>query len=62
VGAHRRPGNPLSRLADDCITVDSPHTATVQEVHLIAIHLLCAAVDRRSPDFHDRGALDRLIA
>jgi D-sedoheptulose 7-phosphate isomerase len=39
------PGNPLSERADDCLCVDSPHTATVQEIHLIAIHLLCAAVD-----------------
>ena len=39
------PGNPLARRADDCLTVDSPHTATVQEIHLIAIHLLCAAVE-----------------
>ena len=27
------------------LAVDSPHTATVQEVHLISVHLLCAAVD-----------------
>ncbi len=40
-----RPGNPLAERADDCLAVDSPHTATVQEIHLIAIHLLCAAVD-----------------
>jgi phosphoheptose isomerase len=39
------PGNPLALRADDCLAVDSPHTATVQEIHLIAIHLLCAAVD-----------------
>ena len=39
------PGNPLAERADDCLAVDSPHTATVQEIHLIAIHLLCAAVD-----------------
>jgi D-sedoheptulose 7-phosphate isomerase len=39
------PGNPLALRADDCLTVDSPHTATVQEIHLIAIHLLCAAFD-----------------
>jgi len=39
------PGNPLALRADDCVAVDSPHTATVQEIHLIAIHLLCAAVD-----------------
>lgn len=39
--------NPLAAACDDCLLVDSPHTATVQEVHLIAIHLLCAAVDAR---------------
>lgn len=40
-----RPGNPLAARADDCVSVDTPHTATVQEIHLIAIHLLCAAFD-----------------
>jgi D-sedoheptulose 7-phosphate isomerase len=39
------PGNPLAARSDDCVCVDTPHTATVQEIHLIAIHLLCAAVD-----------------
>lgn len=39
------PGSLLAARADECLTVDSPHTATVQEIHLIAIHLLCAAVD-----------------
>jgi D-sedoheptulose 7-phosphate isomerase len=38
-------GNPLAARADDCLAVDSPHTATIQEIHLIAVHLLCAAVD-----------------
>ena len=56
------PGNPLSRLADDCITVDSPHTATVQEVHLIAIHLLCAAVDDVLPAPATTARLDRVVA
>jgi D-sedoheptulose 7-phosphate isomerase len=40
-----RPGNPLAELAEDSLCVDSPHTATVQEIHLVAIHLLCAAVE-----------------
>ena len=40
-----RPGNPLAARADEALCVDTPHTATVQEIHLIAIHLLCAAVD-----------------
>jgi D-sedoheptulose 7-phosphate isomerase len=39
------PGNPLAERVDDHLAVDSPHTATVQEIHLVAIHLLCAAVD-----------------
>jgi D-sedoheptulose 7-phosphate isomerase len=40
-----RAPNPLADRADESLAVDSPHTATVQEIHLIAIHLLCAAVD-----------------
>jgi phosphoheptose isomerase len=40
-----RPGNPLAERCDDALCVDSPHTATIQEIHLVAIHLLCAAVD-----------------
>ncbi len=39
--------NPLAELAHDGIAVDSDHTATAQEIHLIAIHLLCAALDCR---------------
>jgi D-sedoheptulose 7-phosphate isomerase len=39
------PGSPLAESAEECVCVDAPHTATVQEIHLIAIHLLCAAVD-----------------
>ncbi|MBW3547820.1 MAG: SIS domain-containing protein [Actinobacteria bacterium] len=37
--------NPLLELADDALVVDAPATATVQEVHQVAVHLLCAAVD-----------------
>jgi D-sedoheptulose 7-phosphate isomerase len=40
-----RPGSPLAAHADERVCVDTPHTATIQEIHLIAIHLLCAAVD-----------------
>lgn len=40
-----RPCSPLALRCDDALCVDTPHTATVQEIHLIAIHLLCAAVD-----------------
>jgi phosphoheptose isomerase len=39
--------NPLSELADDVVAVDAAATATVQEIHQIAIHLLCAEIDCR---------------
>ena len=44
-GLTGRSGNPLARACDDALCVDSPHTATVQEVHQVAIHLLCAAFE-----------------
>jgi len=37
--------NPLAAVADDAVCIDSPWTATVQECHLVALHLLCAAFD-----------------
>ena len=37
--------NPLAELGDDSISVSARRTATVQEVHLVLIHLLCMAVD-----------------
>jgi D-sedoheptulose 7-phosphate isomerase len=37
--------NPLTEVADDFLTVDSPFTATVQEVHLVLLHVLCAGLD-----------------
>jgi phosphoheptose isomerase len=37
--------NPLADGADDALCVAAPDTATVQEVHLVAIHALCAALD-----------------
>ena len=40
----RRP-NPLATEVDDAVVVDAPYTATVQEVHQVVVHLLCAAVD-----------------
>jgi phosphoheptose isomerase len=36
--------NPLAAAADDAVGVDAA-TPTVQEVHQVAIHLLCAAID-----------------
>ena len=37
--------NAMVEAADDAVAVSAPATATVQEVHQVAVHLLCAAVD-----------------
>jgi D-sedoheptulose 7-phosphate isomerase len=37
--------NPLSEIAQECLSVEAPFTATVQELHLVALHVLCAAMD-----------------
>ncbi len=37
--------NPLADASDQAVCVDAPEVATVQECHLVAVHLLCAAVD-----------------
>jgi phosphoheptose isomerase len=37
--------NPLAGLADEALVVDAPSTAAVQEVQLVAIHAVCAALD-----------------
>lgn len=42
-----RAPNPCAMSASDRLVVDTDDTATVQEVHQVAIHLLCAAIDRR---------------
>jgi phosphoheptose isomerase len=39
--------NPLAEACDEAICLPAPTTATVQELHLIAVHLLCEAVDQR---------------
>lgn len=44
-GLTGRGPNPLAEECDDAVRVDAPATATVQEVHLILIHLLCASFD-----------------
>jgi phosphoheptose isomerase len=38
--------NPLADLCDEAIAVECASTATIQELHQVAIHLLCGAVDR----------------
>ncbi|HEY0485118.1 MAG TPA: SIS domain-containing protein [Mycobacteriales bacterium] len=38
--------NDLADTADEVLCLDVPETATVQELHLVALHILCAEVDR----------------
>ncbi|WP_435844854.1 PfkB family carbohydrate kinase [Streptomyces klenkii] len=37
--------NPLATLVDEAVTVTARSLSTVQECHLVAVHLMCAAVD-----------------
>ena len=38
--------NPLATAADEVCTVECDYPATVQELHLVAVHVMCAAIDR----------------
>jgi D-sedoheptulose 7-phosphate isomerase len=48
---------PLAAACDDALCVETPHTATVQEVHLIAVHLICAAFDEALDVGHPPAAV-----
>jgi D-sedoheptulose 7-phosphate isomerase len=48
--------NPLSEQCDECLAVDVPDTAVIQEVHLVAVHLVCAALDRAVGQMTVEGA------
>jgi D-sedoheptulose 7-phosphate isomerase len=43
------PGNPLARLAHRHVAIDAPSTSAVQEAQLVAVHALCAALERHLP-------------
>jgi D-sedoheptulose 7-phosphate isomerase len=38
--------NPLAAVADETLAIEAPLTATVQELHLVGLHVLCEAFDR----------------
>jgi glycosyltransferase involved in cell wall biosynthesis/phosphoheptose isomerase len=38
--------NPLAELCDEAVVLDCGSAATVQELHQVAIHLVCGALDR----------------
>jgi D-sedoheptulose 7-phosphate isomerase len=37
--------NPLVALSDDWLCIDAQRTCTIQEIHLVAVHLVCEALD-----------------
>jgi D-sedoheptulose 7-phosphate isomerase len=39
--------NPLIEQTEECLTIDAPTTATVQELHLVALHMMCEAMDEQ---------------
>jgi D-sedoheptulose 7-phosphate isomerase len=41
--------NPLAALADEAMCVQAGTTATVQEFHLVAVHVICEELDRALP-------------
>jgi glycosyltransferase involved in cell wall biosynthesis/phosphoheptose isomerase len=47
--------NPVAAACDEALACPAPSSATVQELHLIAVHLLCAEVDRRVARAERRG-------
>jgi phosphoheptose isomerase len=38
--------NPVADLADEVLAIDVPSTTAVQEAHLVAVHAVCAALER----------------
>lgn len=39
-------GGPLLGLCDDAVVVESQSTARIQEMHILAIHIICEIIDR----------------
>jgi phosphoheptose isomerase len=42
-------GNPLAEIVDEAVCVEAVSTSAVQEVHLMAVHAICASVDAHLP-------------
>lgn len=57
-----RAPNPLADVADSVLAVDAASCAAVQEVHLVAVHALCAAVDAHLPSVLELAAAERAAA
>jgi D-sedoheptulose 7-phosphate isomerase len=50
--------NPLCALSDDQLCVDAKRTCTIQEVHLVAVHLICEAMDAALAQPSQKPALE----
>jgi D-sedoheptulose 7-phosphate isomerase len=51
--------SPLMELADRHVAAPSAHTGVVQELHLVATHIMCAAFDQAWSELPPIGRLDR---
>lgn len=47
--------NALARACDRAALVPAPRSATIQEIHLLAVHVLCRAVDARVAEVSSSG-------
>ncbi|HLU45589.1 MAG TPA: SIS domain-containing protein [Natronosporangium sp.] len=53
--------NPLADRCQDTVAVASPEPQVVQELHLVAIHVLCEHVDAALPAVTDLGLTEDLM-
>ncbi|MFF0109515.1 D-sedoheptulose-7-phosphate isomerase [Streptomyces hirsutus] len=49
--------NPLAAASDEALCVDAAVAATVQELHLVAVHMICEAFDRELEPRNRLGAV-----
>lgn len=56
------PPNSLADVCDEAMTVTSPFTATVQELHLVALHLICEAFDEKLAESAEKPPADNSTA
>jgi D-sedoheptulose 7-phosphate isomerase len=47
--------NPLAEISHEAVCVPAPSTATVQELHLVALHIMCAGFDAALGSFNGDG-------
>lgn len=46
IGLLGKDGGPAAALCDETLIVDSKSTARIQEMHILAIHIVCEIIDR----------------